>query len=171
MKRSRSVWPLGGLLILVTLALFTFSLVPTMFGIMMMPAETATCHLTPISIHLRGWLDPIPTTPAGSGALPPGVVPPTPQPLGPETHAINLELAIANASQVTQQVQVESWQWQQNQTPHPMTWEVQPDMSPLNHYSYVQRSPIQLQSRSPIHIKMMLKVNGQPCHLQLHLRP
>lgn len=170
MKLSTALVFMGSLALLGTLLLkqpFS-SLIPT---ITMAQQPTATCSLDPIQASFRIWLDPVPRSPAGSGALPPGIEAPVPQSQGPETHALNLELTLVNDSQTQQVVHVVGWRWSQSNQTYPATWNVQPDMSPLNRYSQVQRQLVQLQDNQTVQAMMELEINGQPCSLQVQAQP
>lgn len=131
----------------------------------MINSQTAICNHAPIKTSLRIWLDPIPRSPAGSGALPPGIDPPPAQVQGPETHALNLELGLVNTSEDQQSVSVLGWRWQQGSQTQAIAWNVQPNMSPLNQYTHVQRHLVELEGTEPVSVTMDLSVNGQRCRL------
>ncbi|MEO0869055.1 MAG: hypothetical protein AAFY17_11530 [Cyanobacteria bacterium J06642_11] len=141
--------------------------------------STATCdgasagpgdHRSPIQTQLRVWLDPIPRSPDGHGTLPPGVEAPAPQPQLSETHALNLELSVVNASQEQQTVHVAGWNWRQGNRTFPGFWNIQPDMSPLNRSDQIQRHLVQLEESQTVNVTMDLEINGQFCRLQVQTR-
>ena len=130
-----------------------------------MNSQTATCNRDSIQTSLRIWLDPIPLSPAGSGALPPGIDPPPAQVQGSETHALSLELGLVNTSEDQQSASVLGWRWQQGSQTEAIAWNVQPNMSPLNQYTHVQRHLVELEGTEPVSVTMDLSVNGQRCRL------
>ena len=136
-----------------------------------MNSQTAICNRAPIQTSLRIWLDPIPRSPAGSGALPPGIDPPAPQAQGPETHALNLELALVNTSEEQQSASVLGWRWSQGSQTEAIAWNVQPNMSPLNQYTQVQRHLVELEGAETVSVTMDLRINGQRCRLTAEQRP
>ncbi|MBD1999334.1 hypothetical protein H6G00_22430 [Leptolyngbya sp. FACHB-541] len=133
--------------------------------------QSTTCSLDPIQSSLRIWLDPIPHSPGGNRALPPGVDAPAPQSQGSETHALNLELTLVNASQNQQAVRIVEWSWSQGNQTDSAPWSIQPDMSPLNHYNQIERQLVQLQDNQTIAVTVELEINSQPCHLQVQIQP
>jgi hypothetical protein len=139
-------------------------------AIPMTQKTTCTCNLEPIQASLRIWLDPVFRSPDGNGALPPGLDAPPPEPQGPETHALNLELTLVNTSQRQQSVQVKGWSWRQGNETASADWNVQPDMSPLNQYTQIQRQLVELGERQPVIATVNLDINGQPCDLQVRVR-
>jgi hypothetical protein len=170
MKLSTTLIFIGSLVLLGTLLSKQplSSLIP---AITMTNQPTTTCSLDPVQASLRIWLDPIPHSPAGNAALPPGVNAPAPQAQGPETHALNLELTLVNASQNQQAAHVVGWSWSQGNRIYSAAWSIQPDMSPLNRYNQIQRQLIQLHANQAVTATMELKINGQPCHLQVQIQP
>ena len=133
--------------------------------------RSTTCSLDPVQASLRIWLDSIPRTPDGNGALPPGINAPPPQPQGSETHALNLELTLVNASQNQQSAHVVGWSWSQGNRTDSAAWSIQPDMSPLNRYNQIQRQLVQLHGNQTVTAAIQLEINGQPCHLQVQIQP
>ena len=130
-----------------------------------MNLQTANCNRDPIRSNLRIWLDPIPRSPSGQGALPPGTHTPIRQAQDPETHALNLELFLENNSENQQAVRVLSWRWHQGEQTQQLSWNSQPEMSPLNRYTQVQRHLVKLNKIEAIRVEMALEINGQYCHL------
>ncbi len=131
--------------------------------------STPTCNVNSVQASLRIWLDRIPDSP--SGALPPGVVPPAPQPRGSETHALNLELTLVNTNQQPQTARVLGWSWSQGDRTHPVAWSIQPDMSPLNRYNQIQRQLVELHGNQTVTAIMELEINGRSCQLQVQTQP
>lgn len=136
-----------------------------------MNTQTANCNRNPIKTSLRIWLDPIPRSPAGYGALPPGVEQPAPEPQGPETHALNLELFLENTSEEQQSVRVLNWRWRQGGQTQLVSWNNPPDMSPLNRYNQVQRHLVKLNETETVSVEMDLGINGQQCQLKVQQQP
>ncbi len=127
------------------------------------------CTTPGIERQLRIWLDPIPSGP--DGALPPGTSAPPPQVRGPETHALNVELSLINASPRSHQAQVLGSEWQQGTSTYPLPWDLQPDLSPLNRFRFIQRQLVQLQPGQPVVVRLTLELDGQPCQLEARTTP
>ena len=171
MRPFNTVVSIGSLGLLGTVFLLQqpFSLLSSASTTMNSPA--ATCNRDPIQTNLRIWLDPISRSPVVSGALPPGIDPPAPQIQGPETHALNLELALVNTSEDQQSASVLGWRWQQGSQTEAIAWNVQPNMSALNQYTHVQRHLVELEGAEPVSVTMDLSVNGQRCRLTAEQQP
>lgn len=171
MQLSTTLVLIGSLMLLGTFLLTDQPSFPSLPALPMTHPSTATCHRNPVQASLRLWLDPIPQTPAGLAALPPGITPPPPQPRGPETHALNLELTLLNASTDSQSARIVGWSWSQGRQTHPQPWHGQPDLSPLNRDNWIERHLVQLQGNQPVKATVDLEINGQPCPMQVQLRP
>ena len=117
-----------------------------------MTSSLPACSDSTIASQLRVWLDPIPRHP--NGALPPGVIAPPPTPQGPETHALNLELNLHNTSTNSHTARVISAHWRQGNHDHPLPWSIQPDLSPLNRFSHIQRQLVTLKHNQPLQIEI-----------------
>ncbi len=132
-----------------------------------LPSAMATT-LTPcadpsVESHLRAWLDRIPQRP--DGALPPGVVAPPAPPRGPETHALNVELSLINRSSETRTARVLAGRWSQGSREQPLGWGLQPDLSPLNRFNFIERQLIRLTTDEPVRVDLDLELNGRRCRL------
>jgi hypothetical protein len=127
-----------------------------------MPSANS-CHTGAIQASLRTWIDPIPRSPGG--ALPPGSIsagtPATPS----HSHVLNVELQLHNTSEQAQQVRIAQASWHQTTDTNLFPWTQQPDMSPLNRFSTVQRLPLNLDPSMPVHVTLALSINGQTCSL------
>jgi len=132
-----------------------------------MTSSLPLCFDSTIVSQLRVWLDPIPRHP--DGALPPGVIAPPSPPRGPETHALNLELSLHNTSSNSHSARVISAHWHQGQGNHPLSWSIQPDLSPLNRFSHIQRELVILTDDQPLKVELVLELNGTHCRLEAHI--
>ena len=127
---------------------------------------SARCSASPIKAHLRAWLDRLPTRPDGSAALPPGVPAPPAQKPAAESHALNIELTLINTSKNLHTARVISLAWSQVQTVHPIPWQVQPDLSPMNRFQFIQRQLVKPMHDEPINVDLQLNLDGQVCLLR-----
>ena len=126
------------------------------------------CFDPVIESKLDAWLDPLHNQ---EGALPPDALQSAVPIQGPETHALNVELTLINPSRKSHTALVLSGRWQQGETEQSFSWEQQPDLSPLNHFQYIQRQLLQLQSDEPIHIHLNMEINGKACVLKAKVSP
>lgn len=174
MKRTTVLFGIGSLILGISLfTAFPFYHSTWVFAIAnkMVNQSVKTCTREPIQTRLRLWLELIPHTPIGQGALPPGVTAPTPRPPRLETHALNLELELVNTSQTQQSIHVSGWQWRQGKQTHSKVWNRQPDMSPLDRYNQVQQQLVQLKENQVVNVSMDLNINGQHCYLHVKALP
>jgi hypothetical protein len=116
-----------------------------------------------VESQLRAWLDRIPQRP--DGALPPGVVAPPAPPRGPETHALNVELGLINRSSRSRSARVLAGRWSQGSREQPLGWGLQPDLSPLNRFSSIERQLIRLTTDEPLRVELDLELDGRRCRL------
>lgn len=121
------------------------------------------CTDSTVELHLRAWLDRIPQRP--DGALPPGVVAPPAPPRSPETHALNVELSLINRSSQTHSARVLNGRWSQGAHKQPLHWGLQPDLSPLNRFSVIERQLIRLTTDDPVRVDLDLDLDGRRCRL------
>lgn len=130
------------------------------------PAMASTlppCANLPIHSQLRVWLDPLPHQ--RPGALPPGIIAPPAPPRGPETHALNVELSLLNPSRQNHRARVVSAHWHQGEHTHALQWRQQPDLSPLNRFSHIQRQLVVLNTGSPVQVELIVDLDGRRCRL------
>ena len=126
------------------------------------------CFDTVIQSILDAWLDPLQNQ---EGALPPDALQSAVPIQGPETHALNVELTLINPSRHLHTAHVLSGSWQQGEIEQAFSWEQQPDLSPLNHFQYIQRKLLQLKSKQPVYVHLNMEINGQACVLNAKTAP
>ena len=127
------------------------------------PQPVITCSNGNVVPDLHAWVSPI--TIAHAHALPPGEPPaPIPEPTD-HTHVLHMELRLRNTTRDPHNAEVLGASWSQNGQTHPLRWNQQPDLSPLNRFNTIVHRPIQANTTQPLTVTLKLTVDGQACTL------
>lgn len=128
------------------------------------PQPVFPCSNGDVIPDLQAWVSPIPI--AHANALPPGEPPaPIPEPTD-HTHVLHMELRLHNTTRDPHNAEVLEASWSQNGQPHPLRWNKQPDLSPLNRFNTIEHRPIQTNTTKPVTVTLKLMVDGQACMLE-----
>ena len=76
-----------------------------------------------------------------------------------------MELNLINRSSQTRTARVLAGRWSQGSHEHSLGWGLQPDLSPLNRFSFIERQLILLSTDEPVRVDLDLDLNGRRCRL------
>jgi hypothetical protein len=76
-----------------------------------------------------------------------------------------VELSLINRSSQTHSARVLDGRWSQGSQGQPLSWSLQPDLSPLNRFSVIERQLIRLTTDDPVRVDLDLDLDGRRCRL------
>ena len=141
----------------------------TLFPIKVVGTDSQENCFDPIQeFSLRAWLDPLQNQ---EGGLRSDQSEAMSQIQSNNTHVLSVELSLINPSLQRHIARVLSASWRQADVSDHFTWNLQPDLSPLNRFKHTQQLLLSLQPDQPVEVQLMLEFNGAVCMLKAQAVP